>query len=74
MRWRGLPRGFDTHDKIRNQGEFIMAKLIMKNPAAGPPFQCSECGAMHKKTGEPFKDKKSVASHIVMAHGGRKRQ
>jgi hypothetical protein len=50
-----------------------MAKLIIKNPAAGPPFQCSECGAMHKKTGEPFKDKKSVASHIVRAHGGRKR-
>jgi uncharacterized C2H2 Zn-finger protein len=51
-----------------------MAKLIIKNPAAEPPFQCSECGAMHKKTGEPFKDKKSVASHIVKAHGGRKRQ
>jgi hypothetical protein len=65
---------FDTDDKIRNRGEFIMAKRIIKNPTAGPPFRCSECGAMHKKTGEPFKGKRSVASHIVRAHGGRKRQ
>lgn len=51
-----------------------MGKLADNEPTVGPPFQCSERCAMHKKTGEPFKDKKSLASHIVRAHGGRKRR
>jgi hypothetical protein len=49
-----------------------MAKPIINKPTEGPPFRCSECGETHKKTGEPFKDKRSVASHIVWMHRGRK--